>query len=268
MSEDSEVCVGITKDDNSETYGKFVLKIQHPTPKFNRRRPNRMSIRDATNYAVSKLCRFRPRFSIGSINFRHEYEGMKSPSPDDNQDCSAIDLFGNRTRVSHPLLRQQAVEERRISPLSEIKHASERSETQTFETQLSDNDGDNNPDQMIIPSPHSSPNFNLTLDKDYLSPPSTNSGTESGRSYSFSRSFRRKRKTGCVTNPQSSSEHCKISSVEMLNADDNDSPRFRRARSILEHERRTRIRKLQSDLKKIQQELEDLDELEYEVSVV
>lgn len=44
--------------------------------------------------------------------------------------------------------------------------------------------------------------------------------------------------------------------------------KLKNTKTIIEHERRVRIRRLQTDLVKIQKELQDLDELEYEVSQV
>ncbi|XP_071087833.1 gamma-aminobutyric acid type B receptor subunit 2-like [Haliotis cracherodii] len=44
--------------------------------------------------------------------------------------------------------------------------------------------------------------------------------------------------------------------------------KLKSTKTIIEHERRVRIRRLQTDLVKIQKELQDLDELEYEVSQV
>lgn len=56
--------------------------------------------------------------------------------------------------------------------------------------------------------------------------------------------------------------------VESAILKNNSLSMLRSAKSLIEQERRKRIRKLQSDLVKIQKELQDLDNLEYEVSEV
>ena len=229
-----------------------------------RRRSNRLSIRMAS-YAYTKLCKLRPRFSVGHVNFNHDYEDMKnSPFSLEGKLLPGTSLA--RARSSHPFLRQEAVEERRraFGFLTDGKHSSERSETRTFETHISDDDdATGNVD-------YSSVSFTVPQQKDYLQVPSCTytSGCDPclSSAHLLDVISRRRRKYGNTLKVPSTYADCQITEIDVSPA--NTSPRFTRVQSVIELERRTRIRKLQADLRKIQQELQDLDELEYTVSFV
>ncbi|WAQ99650.1 GABR2-like protein, partial [Mya arenaria] len=262
ISDAGDICMGVSEE-RSEVYNVNDKPEEDKTPaKPFRLRANRLSIRVAKNYAYNKLCKLRPRFSVGHVNFKydyHEYEDLKSAtiSPDGF-------LSLGRARSSHPLLRQEAVDERRaLGFMSELKQSSEKSETKTLDTHISDDDDDDNT--------YSSVTFTVPRVTDTWLAPSTSDfkGCDDDNTVPAAHtavSFRRRRKYGNTLEVPSTFDECQITEVD--DPAENRSPRFRRARSILEHERRTRIKKLQSDLRKIQKELQDLDELEYTVSVV
>ena len=240
---------------------EFMLRyaVKQPSPKPLRRRANRLSVR-VTNYAVSKLNKIRrPRFSIGSVNFKTDYEDLKGiPSPDGDP-SSGFDILSGRNRFSHPLLRQKAIDERKEFGLSNKQGSSERSDTRTFESILSENGNETATHQD---QPNAQRHSVAVCMKEYLDVPSI---TFNGCDFQAQLNTQRRRKYGNTL--EIPSQDCKITPVDMYSLED-DSPKMRRARSIIEHERRTRIRKLQSDLQNIQRELKDLDELEYEVSEV
>lgn len=245
-----------------------------------RRRANRLSIRVATNYAYSKLCKLRPRFSVGNINFKHEYEDLKtSPTSPDGFLSPGGPL--ERSKSSHPLLRQEAVEDKKADGFtSGFKRDSEKSETKTLETHISEErDFDSAQD-------YSSVTFHVPILKtDHLQVPSISNVTSSMQDLSVSLSASCHNIAGCEEIPTSSETVNKPirrtrkfgNTLEvpllndepiMLNTNEPDSPRLRRSISLIDNERMRRIRKLQADLKRIQKELKDLGELEYEVSIV
>ena len=241
---------------------EFMLRyaVKQPSPKPLRRRANRLSVR-VTNYAVSKLNKIRrPRFSIGSVNFKTDYEDLKGiPSPDGDQPTVA-DMLTGRNRFSHPLIRQKAVEERKdFAFMTGKQSSSEKSDTRTFESILSDNSTDAT---TVQDHPNAQRHSVAVCMKEYLDVPSIRFN---GCEFEANVNTQRRRKYGHTL--EVPSQDCKITPVDMFYLEE-DSPKMRRARSIIEHERRTRIRKLQNDLENIQRELKDLDELEYEVSEV
>ena len=248
-----------TSDEKSDD--EFVLRyaVKQPSPKPLRRRANRLSVR-VTNYAVSKLNKIRPRFSIGSVNFKPSYEDLKGiPSPE-SEYLPPFDPLPSRNRFSHPLLRQRAIEERKeIGFMAAKQSSSEKSETHTFESVLSDS---GNETISVHEQPSAQRHSVAVCAKEYLDVPSIKLTGCEIESDLYTRRRRKYGNTLDVPNPE-----CRITPVDMFYLED-ESPKLRRARSIIEHERRTRIRKLQSDLMNIQKELKDLDELEYEVSEV
>lgn len=230
-----------------------------PTPTPFRRRATRLSIR-VTNYAYSKLCKLKPRFSVGNVSFKPDYEDLKT-SPTVSPEEQPLDL--NRKRLSHMLTRQEAMEEKRGT---DSKQSSEKSEPWTLESQLSDEDGSTSPSLFspptdtpeveILEGPSNDPTFCDTNDSD--------NEIQTGTSYA---SFRRRRKFGNTLEVPSASEEHRITAVEYSETEGR-APRYLRVQSVLEYERRSRIKKLQSDLQLIQKDMQDLDDLEYEVSVV
>ena len=260
ITDAGDLCMG-TSDEKSDD--EFVLRyaLKPPSPKPFKRRANRLSVR-VTNYAVSKLNKIRPRFSIGSVNFKPSYEDLKGiPSPENEQLPSLEPLpLPTRTRFSHPLLRQRAVEEKKeVGFMAAKQSSSEKSETHTFESALSDS---GNETISVYEQPPAQRHSVAVCAKEYLDIPSIKLTGCEIESEMYTRRRRKYGNTLDVPNPE-----CRITPVDMFYLED-ESPKLRRARSIIEHERRTRIRKLQSDLMNIQKELQDLDELEYEVSEV
>ena len=226
-----------------------------------RRRANRLSIRVATNYAYSKLCKLRPRFSVGSVNFKHEYEDLKgSPTSPDGHLVNALPI--ERSRSSHPLIRQEALELSQ-GVTSVLKQDSERSDTRTCDTRISDET------ESEIAQECSSIKFYVPQ-MDFLQVPSSTDliGCEQkSLTKVYSAPIRRRRKHGNTLSVSPMQEACLITEID-ANTSERSTPRLRRAKSILEQERRTRIKKLQDDLRRIQNELQNLNDLEYEVSEV
>lgn len=197
---------------------------------------------------------------MGSVNFKSDYEDLKGiPSPD-GEISAPLETLPSRNRFSHPLLRQKAIEERKeVGFITAKQSSSEKSETHTFESILSDIGNETISVHDHTPAQRHSVAVCAT---EYLDVPSIKfSGCES-ESDTYTKRRRKYGNTLDVPNPE-----CRITPVDMFYLED-ESPKIRRARSIIEHERRTRIRKLQNDLMNIQKELKDLDELEYEVSEV
>ena len=258
ISDAGDICMGVSDEKSDD---EFILRyaVKQPSPKPLRRRANRLSVR-VTNYAVSKLNKIRPRFSIGSVNFKSDYEDLKGmPSPE-GETSPLSEILPARNRYSHPLMRQKAIEERRdVGFMSSKQGSSEKSDTHTFESILSDSGNDTGSVQDTIPAQRHSVAVCM---KEYLDVPSIKF---SGCEIESDVNTKRRRKYGQTLDVPS--QECKITPVDMFYLED-ESPKIRRARSIIEHERRTRLRKLQSDLMNIQKELKDLDELEYEVSEV
>lgn len=252
-------------EDRSDDGHEYTEEFSRPTQKPIRRRANRLSIRVATNYAYTKLCKLRPRFSVGSVNFRHDYEDLKgSPTSPDGFLSPVLPI--SRSRSSHPFIRQEAVQENRAADITtDSKQDSEKSETRTLETHISE-DVDSE-----IAQDYSSVTFHVpSANRDHVNVSChvDRTGCEDAKSSDTVHTpMSRRRKYGNTLEVPALNDECRISDVDTPTAE-HSAPRIRRARSILEHERRTRIKKLQSDLRRIQKELQDLDELEYEVSVV
>ncbi|XP_053400831.1 uncharacterized protein LOC123558927 [Mercenaria mercenaria] len=260
ISDAGDVCMGVSEDRSDDGHVEHGEDTR-PRPKPFRRRANRLSIRVATNYAYTKLCKLRPRFSVGSVNYKHEYEDLKgSPTSPDGHLYHNIQI--ERSRSSHPLMRQEALELGQGGEMANVsKQDSEKSETQTCDTRVSD-DAESEiaqePIKFYVPQ------------MDLLEVPSNTDlpGCEQKTlTKAYSAPIRRRRKYGNTLAVPPMQEACLITEVD-TGTERRTSPRLRRARSILEHERRTRIRKLQSDLRRIQKELQNLNDLEYDVSEV
>ncbi|KAL4230678.1 hypothetical protein ACF0H5_011054 [Mactra antiquata] len=258
ISDTGDVSMNISDDHSDDEHDTSTN-----TPIPFRRRSNRLSIRVATHYAYNKLCKLRPRFSVGSVSFRQDYEDLKtSPS---SPDCfMSLGSPLERSKSSHPLLRQEAVEEnKRLKYFVDLKQSSEKSESRTTDTHISDDIEPN------VDFTSASAQNTEAANTDFVFTETETNGCDKTENQieHYVPPNKRRRKFGNTLDVPSAYEECRISEVEISGIEHN-VPRIRRARSIIEIERRTRIRKLQSDLRRIQKELQDLDELEYEVSIV
>lgn len=177
-----------------------------------------------------------------------------------------------RKRSSHLLTRQKAIEEKRGT---DSKQSSEKSEAQTVESQLSDEDEMEKYLRENIRACNTSPDLH-SLDfgplqayspAENLGCAKYNSDSDSETKSAFS-SFRRRRKYGNTLEVPTAVEDHKITAVDHQLEIDGRTPRILRVQSMIEYERRSRIKKLQSDLQLIQKDLQDLDDLEYQVSIV
>jgi hypothetical protein len=159
-------------------------------------------------------------------------------------------------------MRQEALELSQ-GGISVPKQDSEKSETKTCDTRVSD--------EMESEIAQECPSIKFYVPQmDLLKVPSNTdlAGCEQKTlTKVYSAPVRRRRKHGNTLSVSPMQEACLITEVDSSSAE-RSTPRLRRAKSILEHERRTRIRKLQADLRRIQNELQNLNDLEYDISEV
>ena len=275
ISDAGDICMGVSEERSDDaTIPDYCHVTNIPTPKPFRRRATRLSIR-VTNYAYSKLCKLKPRFSVGNVSFKHEYEDLKSSpplSPDEQPNLRRKRSF------SHLLTRQEAVEERRGT---ESKQSSEKSESRTAETQLTDedNDDDDIDSDAVIEGRSSGLSISLNAIDNLELEPSVvgkelggcdldNSDADEPEVQMTFSTFWCQRKYGNTLNvPSQASGEERVTVVDSSDMDGQTSPCIP-VPSLLGFERRSRIKKLQSDLTLIQKDLQDLDNLEYQVSIV
>lgn len=234
-------------------------------------------IRDKAVETARKLCHLGRSLSLGTVPSKHEYVGLQT-SPDEVQSCLRHYRTSPETRTSHPLTRQIAVEDKHCgsnSSLKIFKKGSRGEVLNTYPTFTFGNVG-HSPDTSNLStptlsnSPHSSHHtFEEHRDLRHFTTGSRHFSDSDFRKYSSAANT-------CMPSHQQHSilkekvptDACVISSIDPPLVMGTTMSRIRSARSIIEHERRVRIRKLQSDLLRIQKELQDLHELEYEVSCV
>lgn len=272
ISDCEEICMGIsdeTTDEQAVEVTTWELKVRDV--------PNRRKIiREKAAETARKLCHLGRSLSLGTVPIKHEYVGLLT-SPDEVQSCLRHFRTSQENRALHPLTRQIAVEEKHCDSNTSLKIFTEnnRSGALTYPTGAFDING------------HSPDKSNLSTPTISISPLSSHNTFEEHRglrhcpatgSRHFSDSdFSKYSSMESALMPSQQLEStskealptdaCVISSIDPPERDKTMS-RIRSARSIIEHERRVRIRKLQSDLLRIQKELQDLHELEYEVSCV
>lgn len=227
----------------------------HPRPKPFCRRSNRMSIRVATNYAYTKLCKLRPRFSVGSLNFKHEYDDLKTSQTSSDGHFLQSATIG-RSKSSHLLSRQE--QQLEVKPVKEIntvcKQVCDNSETRTYHTYLSEEAMSKYADEyslvtLQVPQAHI----------DYLKVPSNTDVT-------YSAIVGKCRKQSCTLAVPTVHEGCPTPENDVKSA--MKTYHLHGAESITEpgHIRTTDM--LPSDFRRIRKELQHQNEIGHRVSVV
>lgn len=254
ISDAGDVCMGLS--------GVRTPDGAHPRPKPFCRRSNRMSFRVATNYAYSKLCKLRPRFSVGTLNFKHEYDDLKTSQTSSDGHFSQSSTIG-RSESSH-LLSRQDQQQLEVKPVKEIrtvcKQVSDKSENQTYHTYLSEEAMSSYADEyssvtLKVPQTHI----------DYLKVPSNTDVTGCELRVSpkaYSAIVRKCRKQSCTLAVPTVHEGCLTPETAMK------TYHLRRAESVMEPQHTSRSEKIKPDFKRIRKETQNQSELGHRVSVV
>ncbi|KAK3582845.1 hypothetical protein CHS0354_039992 [Potamilus streckersoni] len=259
ISDAADLCLGVSEA-RSDYEITPDLKYKEEPPKPVRRRSRRFSLRSAKSYAVHKLCKFRPRFSLGTLSDSYDYSGIKrSPFPEGE---GKIESF-HKNHSSHPLLKQTEIEEyKHNSMVPNVHQSNDRRKSRTFDTSESDDESGSLDEATVkIKCP-----VTLVTQASVSEHELDREQPEIIRTRSLSEGQ-------CQRNSRHK-HFLEVPSISRrLTLVDIDEPKnysaiYRRTRSVLELERRARIQKLQKDLRRIQKELQDLGDLEYQVSEV
>ncbi|KAL3880484.1 hypothetical protein ACJMK2_032719, partial [Sinanodonta woodiana] len=257
ISDAADLCLGV-----SEARSDFEvtpdLKYKEESPKPIRRRSRRFSLRSAKSYAVHKLCKFRPRFSLGTLSDSCDYSGVNRSHFAEGDD--KIESL-HKNHSSHPLLKQNPIDESERSNLvPNIHQTNDIRKLRTFDTSESDDENPNLDEAMVkIKCPMTLVTQASVSEQEY-----DIEQQDIIRCRSFSE--------GHCQRDSGYKHFLEVPSISRrLTLVDIDEPKnykaqYRRTRSVLELERRARIQRLQKDLQRIQKELQDLGDLEYQVS--
>lgn len=251
------MCLGVSDELSDDA----ALGPSYTMPKI--KTPRRMSIVEAATLTAKKITGLGRSLSFRSPSRRHQYTGLHPQSP--LSPVKSDDFLSPLSAMIRPIPKGRRLEKTCSAPFAHkhqqeatiVESSSEYSDAQNSVDDFSNVD---NPTGNHLPAPKwhievtpvSEDEENVCISQTSLAPCFVGQGTKHHISRGSSKT---------------SDTLCRVTDIDSPKGD-KPPTRLQTIDTLLSNERRQRIKKLQSDLKKIQRELLDLEELEYTVSKV